>query len=103
VRPLLQRRAISITQPERVLAALGIEHTVRLSLILLSSVVCPAVQYISTLSHKRHDFRKIKVIEYKMCSDFLYKFCVKHVSSYEELSQILSTMSIGLQVKYPLF
>ena len=30
------------------------------------SVACPAVQYIPTLSHKRHDFRK-KVIGHKMC------------------------------------
>jgi hypothetical protein len=33
----------------------------------------------STLSHKRHDFRK-KVVEYKMCFDFLYNFCLKQFS-----------------------
>ena len=33
---------------------------------ILSAVACPALQYFSTLSHKRHDFRKKKkVIEYK--------------------------------------
>ena len=35
---------------------------------ILSSVACPALQYSSTLTHKRFDFRKKKtVIKYKMC------------------------------------
>ena len=36
---------------------------------MLLYVVCPAVQYFSTLSHKRHDFREKEreVIEHKMC------------------------------------
>ena len=33
---------------------------------ILPSVACPALQYFSTLSHKRHDFRE-KVTEHKMC------------------------------------
>jgi hypothetical protein len=33
---------------------------------ILLSVACPALQYFSTLSHKRHDFRN-DVIEHKMC------------------------------------
>jgi len=33
---------------------------------MLSSFACLALQYFSTLSHKRYDFRK-RVTKYKMC------------------------------------
>jgi len=39
--------------------------------IMLSSVACPALQYFSTLSHKRDDFRGKKVIENNLCVLFL--------------------------------
>jgi len=35
--------------------------------------------YFSTLSHKQHDLKKT-VIDYKMCFDFIYNFCLKHFS-----------------------
>jgi hypothetical protein len=43
-----------------------IQHAKRMRRIILSSVVCLAVQYFTTLSHKRHDCQeKKKVTEHK--------------------------------------
>ena len=44
-----------------------------------------------------------KILNRKKCFDFLYKFCQKYFSFYEELSEILSKMYIDLHVKYRLF
>ena len=62
-------KAISITYSEILSVALGMQHANNISFrrpIILSRVTCPALQYFSTLSHKRYDFRK-KVTELKMC------------------------------------
>ena len=52
---------------------------------MLSSVVRPALQYFSTLSHKRHDIRE-KPIEHEECVLIIFKifygsFTVQCVSS----------------------
>jgi len=49
---------------------------------ILSPVARPAIQYFSSLFHKRQDFRKKKnkVTDHKMCFDFLYNLCPKNIS-----------------------
>jgi len=63
---------------------------------ILSSVACLVVPYFSTLSHKRYDFRG-KIIEQKVCFDFLYDICLKYLFQ-EELRDVLSKMYTGLRV-----
>ena len=82
MQPLLPwKKEITITYSECVFVALGIQRAMRMSRIILSLVTFPVLQYFSTLSHKRHYFRnKKEIIEYKMCFDFLYNFCLRHFS-----------------------
>jgi len=62
---------------ECVFVALFAQHVTRMH--LLPSVACPALQYFSTLSHKRTIFGK-EVTEHEMCFDFLDTFCLKYLS-----------------------
>jgi hypothetical protein len=69
-------KTVSITYSESTFVVLGIQHAIRMRNIVIYGL--PALQYASTLSHKRHDFRGKKVIEHKMCVlIFFYKFCLK--------------------------
>jgi len=61
-------KALSMAESERVFVALGIQHAMRLRHIFFCA--CPALQYFSTLFHKRYDFRKKKkniVSEHETC------------------------------------
>ena len=59
-------RAICIVHSDCVSVALVIQRSMRMRRVIVSSVACPALQYFSTLSDKRHDFRE-RLIEHKMC------------------------------------
>jgi len=58
---------MNIAHSKGVFLALGIQQAMRMRHIVICGL--SGSQYLSTFSHKRHDFRK--VIEYKMCFDFL--------------------------------
>jgi hypothetical protein len=79
---------------------------------MLSSLAC------STLQHFPHYLIKGTIFAggegwgggwdcwaWNLCFDFLYSFCLIHLSFFEEMSGIWSKMYeyIGIQVKYPLF
>jgi hypothetical protein len=66
-------KATVITYSECVFVAKVIQHATRMRRIILSSVVCLALPYYSTIFGK-------KVFEHKMYFDFLYKFGLKHLS-----------------------
>ena len=68
VQPLLRGKAMSIIYP--VVYVSGMQC----ACIVLLSVVCPAVQYFSTLSHKRKDFREKKLLIQNACFAFLHNF-----------------------------
>jgi len=69
---------IRITYSEFVFIAFGIQRALRMRRIILSYVVCPAVQCFSTFSHIRHGLKKKKVLNIICFSSFCIIF-VWHV------------------------
>jgi hypothetical protein len=59
-----RRKAISVTYSDRESVALVTQHAKRVRGIIVSAVTCLILPYFSTVSHKRHDFRK-KIFEHK--------------------------------------
>ena len=54
---VVEKKSIPVTYSECVFVALGIQCEIHIY-ANLSSVTCPTVQYVSTLSHKWHDLKK---------------------------------------------
>jgi len=85
---------IAVVQEQWVLHNLSVHlhHRVYHATRMRHSVICglSLSTIFSTLSLKRHDFRKKKKLyrTQNVCFDFLYKFCLKHFSFWEEMSEI---------------
>jgi len=72
---------------------------------IISYMVCPALQYFPTLSHKRHNFLGEKSYwTQKVCFDFFYKSLSEPIFHSKKKLVIYNQKTyIGLQLKYPLF
>ena len=57
----------------------------------------------STLSHKRDDFLKQKIIEYRMCSDIMYDVCLERLLILRRLERGITINVPRSSFKYPLF
>ena len=69
----------------------------------VSSLACPAVLNFYTLSHKRHDFRKKKVLNKKWVFRFSLQLLFETFLNLTRTSEIWSEVCIGVSVKYPSF
>jgi hypothetical protein len=88
---------------EHVHGALLIQLATRMRHIVTSFVAPLSPLYLSTLSHKRYDFRK-EVTENKMCVlIFSTTFISKISRSKKNLARYRQKKSKRLHVKYPLF
>jgi hypothetical protein len=65
---------VAVEKHEFVSLVSVIQHATRMRHIIFTSVTCLAIPYFSTLSHKRHDFRKEKILNIKCVFTFYTTF-----------------------------
>jgi hypothetical protein len=73
-------KAISIMHSECLSVALFIQFAMRMRRIILPSVACLTVLHFSTLSHRRHGFRR-NVMKHKMCVLIFSTAFVRNISN----------------------
>jgi hypothetical protein len=70
----------SITYSDCVSVAFVIQHAERMRCIILSSVACLALPHFFHIISQTARFSKKKIIDNKLCFDFLYNVSLKHFS-----------------------
>ena len=97
-------KSLRITYSQCVFVALGTQYAMCMYLTVICSLSgSTKIFHGYLISRKIFKKKKKKVIEHKTCFDFLYNFCLKHLSLWEEQSKIWLKMYIGIHVKYRFF
>jgi len=97
-------KGIRNTYSKCVFVAVVIRDAKRVWRILLSSVVCPALQYFSTLSHNRHEFRKRTLFNIKYVFWFSIQILLEtFLILIRNGRDMIKKMYIGLHTNCPSF
>ena len=97
-----REKVLIIIYSDCVYLAFFTQYEMHLLHIILSSVDCPAPQYFSTLTYKRHDFLQ-KVSEHEMCVLIFFKLLSETFLILRRIQGVTTKMYMDLRVKYPLF